>query len=358
MRHLFFTCLLLLSTFTTSVADEPSIAEMRQKSVRFLTLTQNPDGSWTQPRLIGVTGLVTASLLRSGVDASDPVVAKAMKNLLSHQNDDGGFYAKDSLHRNYETCITIFALAEANQDGKYDSQIKKAEGFLRKLQWDKGEGIESSDPAWGGGGYGSHQRPDLSNTQYLIEALKKAGVKSDDPAMQEIKVFVSRTQNLESAANDTAFAGKINDGGFYYTPAAGGDSKAGVTENGGLRSYGSMTYAGLKSLIYAGLKQDDPRIKAAKSWIQKNYTLKENPGMGLQGLYYYFHTFAKTMDVLGDETFVDAEGNSHNWKTELVNRLAALQLPNGSWLNQADRWYEGDPNLVTAYCLMALSHCE
>jgi len=164
--------------------------------------------------MVGVTGLVTASLLRSGLPADDPMVAAGLKNLLSHHNDNGGFYAKDSLQRNYETCITVFALVEANTDGKYDSYIKQAEGFLRELQWDKGEGIESSDPAWGGGGYGSHQRPDMSNTQYLIEALKQAGVKEDDPAMQNILVFVSRTQNLESSANTTIFAGKINDGGL------------------------------------------------------------------------------------------------------------------------------------------------
>ena len=353
----FFVASLLLLTGIAD-AQDASIASMREKSLRFLKLTQNKDGSWTESSRVGVTGLVTASLLRSGVAANEPIVALGLKNLLAHQKPDGGFYATDSLHRNYETCITVFALTEANVNGKYDGQIKKAELFLRELQWDKGEGIESSDTAWGGGGYGSHKRPDLSNTQYLVEALKAAGVKSDDPAMQQIQIFVSRTQNLESAANTTEFAGKINDGGFYYTPAAGGDSKAGLTENGGLRSYGSMTYAGLKSLIFAGLTKDDDRIKAATKWIQNNYTVSENPGMGQQGLYYYFHTFAKTMDVLGDESFVDADGNIHNWKSELVERLAGLQLPNGSWLNPADRWYEGDPNLVTAYCLMALSHCD
>lgn len=357
-KTLTYLTIALLALPSISVAQDPSIAQMREKSLRFLKLTQNKDGSWTESSRVGVTGLVTASLLRSGISAKEPVVALGLKNLMATQQSDGGFYAKDSLHRNYETCITIFALTEANGDGRYDKQIKKAELFLRELQWDKGEGIESSDTAWGGGGYGSHERPDLSNTQYLVEALKAAGVKSDDPAMQRIKVFVSRTQNLESAANTTEFADKINDGGFYYTPAAGGDSKAGVTENGGLRSYGSMTYAGLKSLIFAGLDKNDNRIKAATKWIQKNYTLRENPGMGQQGLYYYFHTFAKTMDVLGDDTFVDSEGKTHNWKSDLIKRLAGLQLPNGSWLNEADRWYEGDPNLVTAYCLMALSHCE
>ena len=358
MRNIVTCAIASLLLISSVAADEVSISDMRAKSIQFLRLTQSTDGSWTKSDMVGVTGLVTASLLRSGLPADDPMVAAGLKKLLSHHNDNGGFYAKDSLQRNYETCITVFALVEANTDGKYDSYIKQAEGFLRELQWDKGEGIESSDPAWGGGGYGSHQRPDMSNTQYLIEALKQAGVKEDDPAMQNILVFVSRTQNLESSPNTTIFAGKINDGGFYYTPAAGGDSKAGVTENGGLRSYGSMTYAGLKSLIYAGLDKKDARVTAATDWIRKNYTLRENPGMGPQGLYYYFHTFGKTMDVIGEEKFVDAAGVSHNWKAELKARLAELQQPNGSWINPADRWYEGDPNLVTAYCLMALSHCD
>ena len=358
MRNIWVCVMGAILLAAGAIGEEPSISGLREKSVRFLRLTQNPDGSWTKNDLVGVTGLVTASLLRSGVAADDAMVVAGLKNLMSHHNADGGFYGQESLHRNYETCITVFALTEANTDGKYDTYIKQAEGFLRNLQWDKGEGIESSDPAWGGGGYGSHQRPDLSNTQYLIEALKKAGVKEDDPAMQNILVFVSRTQNLESSANNTIFAGRINDGGFYYTPAAGGDSKAGVTENGGLRSYGSMTYAGLKSLIYAGLDKNDERVKAATDWIRRNYTLKENPGMGPQGLYYYFHTFAKTMDVIGEDQFVDAAGTAHNWKAELTARLAQLQQPNGSWINPADRWFEGDPNLVTAYCLMALSHCQ
>lgn len=350
-----FSCLLLACPVSAQKTDP---ATMRQKAIDFLRRTQEPDGSWTKSELVGVTGLITTSLLRSGLPADDVMVAGGLKNLLANAQPSGGFYAKDSLHRNYETCITVLALSEANSDGQYDAHIKKAELFLRELQWDKGEGIESSDPAWGGGGYGSHQRPDLSNTQYLIEALKKAGVQEDDEAMKNIRVFVSRTQNLETTANDTKFAGLINDGGFYYTPAAGGDSKAGMTENGGLRSYGSMTYAGLKSLIYAGLDKDDERIVAAVEWIRKNYTLVENPSMGKQGLYYYYHTFGKTMSIIADKEFVDAAGNQHNWRAELVEKLAELQQPNGSWRNPADRWYEGDPNLVTAYSLMALSYCD
>ena len=65
-----------------------------------------------------------------------------------------------------------------------------------------------------------------------------------------------------------------------------------------LRAYGSMTYAGFKSYLYADLKPDDPRVSAAYDWIRANYTLDENPGMGGNGLYYYYHTFAKALDAI------------------------------------------------------------
>lgn len=335
-----------------------ALAEMRRKAIQFLEVTQAAEGSWTNAEAVGISGLVTASLIQSGQPLDHPVVARGLNFLVSQQKSSGGIHAPGSRHENYETCIALLALSEANRDGRYAAHIKKAEGFLRGLQWDEGEGIESSDGAYGGGGYDSKQRPDMSNTQFLIEALKSAGVGPDDPAMQKALVFVSRAQNLESAHNTLPFAAKVNDGGFIYTPAKGGESKAGNTDNGGYKSYGSITYAGLKSLIFAGLDRNDERILAARNWIRSNYTLAENPGMGQQGLFYYFHTFGKTMSVLGDPQFEDAAGNRHDWRAELVARLKSLQQPNGSWTNPADRWYEGDANLVTAYCLLALSHCD
>jgi squalene-hopene/tetraprenyl-beta-curcumene cyclase len=198
----------------------------------------------------------------------------------------------------------------------------------------------------------------MSNTQFFLDALKALKVSDDDPAVQKALIFVSRCQNLESEHNTFPFAAKVNDGGFYYTIAAGGTSQAGPTDNGGLRSYGSMTYAGLKSMIYAGVNKDDPRVKAAVAWLQKHYDLKENPGMGNAGLYYYYHTFAKSLDAFGQDEFVDAEGTSHNWREELVAALAAQQKPDGSFLNENARWMEGDANLVTGYALLALSYAK
>ena len=54
----------------------------------------------------------------------------------------------------------------------------------------------------------------------------------------------------------------------------------------------------------------------------------------------------------------DDKGTKHDWRKELTEQLTHLQRENGSWVNAADRWYEGDPNLVTAYSLMALSYCD
>ena len=335
-----------------------SLEAVRAKAVQFLKLTQSTDGTWTTANVPGITALCVTSLLQSGVPADDPSVARGLNFLKSLVRDDGGIYHPQTQHRNYETSISVLALSAANKDGQHDNIIRKAENFLRGLQWDEDEEQKPEDPGYGGAGYGKHQRPDLSNTQFLLEALKTAGVKADDPAMQKALTFVARCQNLETEHNNTPFAAKIDDGGFYYTPAAGGTSQAGVDANGGLRSYASMTYAGLKSMIYAGVKKDDPRVKAALTWITKHYSLRDNPGMGKQGLYYYYHTFAKTLSVLGLDELKDADGKSHDWRAELVATLAKQQKANGSWINEADRWYEGDPNLVTAYGLLALSHCN
>lgn len=340
-------------------AANPEIAKATVAGQNFLKTKQQDDGSWTSKQSLGISALITYSLLRSGLSADDPSVAKALKYLEAQIRPDGGIHGQKSDHKNYETSLCLLALEAANKDGRYAKTIAQAKEFLVKLQWDEGEKVTKADIQFGGAGYGrTGNRPDLSNTAFLLDALKAAGVKSDDPAMQNALVFVSRCQNLESQANTTPFAAKINDGGFYYTPCAGGQSVAGKDANGGLRSYGSMTYAGLKSMIYAGVGPEDPRVKAAMTWIQKHYTVEENPGLGQMGKYYYLHTFAKTLAAIGKPEIVDAEGKSHNWRTDLSTHILKLQKPDGSWINTAERFMESDPSLATAYGLLCLSYCE
>ncbi|TWT52428.1 hypothetical protein Pla22_00520 [Rubripirellula amarantea] len=378
MRRFILLALCLGMTPVFSMADEsatPTVtasSEVKEvtpeqlqaaidRGIDFLKLRgQGDDGSFSPQTGAAVTALCVKAILenrRKAID--DPAVKKALAYIETKFQTDGGIYEKGSRYRNYETSVAVGALVRANRDDKYDSVLARAEAFLKDIQWDEGEGVETSDTAYGGAGYGSHERPDLSNTSFLLEALKELGNDPDDEAIQKALTFVVRTQNLEGEGNDTEHAGKVGDGGFYYTPAAGGQSQAGTTDSGGLRSYASMTYAGLKSMIYAGLTSDDPRVVAAMKFIRNNYALDSNPGMGQSGLYYYYHTFAKALDAAGIDILDDESGTPHVWRQELARTLLDAQQEDGSWVNSgSDRWMEGDRQLVTAYALLSLSYCD
>ncbi len=349
----------LLPTATiVAAADVEAIRAALTRGGAFLVEhEQAADGSFSADVGPAVTALAVTALVRSGMPATAPAVQQGLAYLLSFRQPDGGLYVPGSPVANYETSIGLLALAACNTDGSLDDAIEAAAEYVKRLQWDDGEGRGMADPAYGGAGYGKKSRPDLSNTQFMVEALRTIGTSENDPAIQRALAFVSRTQNLPGPHNPLPFPEKNPDGGFYYTPADGGESQAGTTPEGGLRSYGSMTYAGLKSMIYAGLTKDDPRVKAAIAWLGKHYTFTENPGMGDAGLYYYFHTAAKSLDVLGAETFTDAQGREHDWRDELSTAIMARQREDGSWKNTNERWMEGETDLATSYALLALSSC-
>ncbi|GAA4430027.1 prenyltransferase/squalene oxidase repeat-containing protein [Bremerella cremea] len=363
IRYFMAACLvasLLITPAIVRAADSSDYDKAVEKGVTFLANQgQAEDGTFSGNTGIGVTAICTLGMLEHGRTTLDPSIKKALAAMEKHVKPDGGIYVEGTRHRNYETCLCMLAFSAANKDGQYDKLLANGQKFLKGLQWDQEEGKSEDDPYFGGAGYGGHSRPDMSNTTFLMEALKASGASEDDPAIQKALIFVSRCQNLESPHNQFEFAPKNPDGGFYYTIAAGGNSQAGPTDNGGLRSYGSMTYAGLKSMIYAGVDKDDQRVKAAVAWLGKNYDTKQNPGMGDTGLYYYYQTVAKALDAYGDDTFVGEDGTKHDWRKEFTEELISRQQSNGSWVNEkAERWMEGDPNLVTGYSLLALSYLK
>jgi squalene-hopene/tetraprenyl-beta-curcumene cyclase len=361
---------LLFSMIGSRAAAGPSPDEWNRvvdKAIAYAKSTQNLDGSWGQePRSRGVTGVVVTGLLQSGrVTPDDPSVAKALKYIESLVNPKAhhiaGVDARVQL-QNYVTSINVMALQAANRPEKYKPVVGDAVKFLKQLQWDEGEGKSPQDDFYGGAGYDSKSRPDLSNTQFFIDALKSAGVSADDPAFRKALVFVSRCQNLQGEHNDQPWAGKINDGSFIYSAAGGGQTKTSDDPKAPLTGYGSMTYAGIKSMIYCGVSKEDPRFKKAFEWITKNYTVDANPGMpkelAQRGLYYYYHTMAKSLSAMDLKEVTDADGKKHDWRKDLTDALAKRQKADGSWVNETDRWMEGDPNLVTGYALMALSYCK
>ena len=332
------------------------------KGLSYLLSVQGTDGGWeafgrSHP---AITALVVKCLAQDEKHGpKHPAVRRGLEFILRHVQPDGGIYVDGEGMRNYHTSVALMALAAA-KDPAHAKKITNAQDFLKRLQWDGGEGHETSSTWYGGVGYGEHKRPDLSNTQLMLEALKQSGLSPDDPVYQKAMVFVSRCQMLGNT-NDQVFAAESVDGGFVYTPVNGGESKAGTDVVGGkprLRSYGSMTYAGFKSMLYAGLDRKDVRVQRAVDWIRRYYTLDHNPNMphaqSKQGLYYYYHVLARALRAWGEEMILDSDQVPHRWRDELRHKLLSLQLEDGSWVNQEDRWYEGNPHLVTAYAILAL----
>jgi squalene-hopene/tetraprenyl-beta-curcumene cyclase len=335
--------------------------QLTDAAVAYLKGAQSDDGTWSKASNPGITGLVLASLLHSGnVTANDPVATKALKFIESLVNEKEGHIAGNTGkigQTNYLTAVNIHALKAAGLGGKYQSTIDKATQYLRRIQLDESEDMSPKDASYGGVGYGPNTRPDLSNTHFLLDALLDAGVAKSDPAFKKATVFVSRCQNLKGEHNDQPWAGKINDGSFIYVLAQGkgGAAKAPDEPKPG---YGSMTFAGLKSLSDCGVSRDDPRFKKALEWVSKNYTVEMNPGRptgaAQGGFYYYLATMSKCLKSVGIDEIVDADGKKHDWREDTVKTLASRQRKEGSWSNETPQWMESNPHVSTAFALEAL----
>ncbi len=323
--------------------------------------TDEPD--MPSPISVAVTALAIKAMVQARPEiVNDERFHNAMRYIRQSQNDDGSF--EGGALTNYVTSVVVMALSTADRDDFF-IEIGEATDWLVHRQWDESEGLSDRQDWYGGAGYGNRGRPDLSNTQTMLDALYESGMSPDEPAFQRALAFVSRAQNLK-ATNSADWSG--NDGGFVYTPANGGESfaseasgegrygeKIAVGQPRGLRSYGSMTYAGFKSMLYAGLSPDDPRVRAAFDWIRRHWTFDENPGLGEQGLFYYYHTMSRALRAAQQHTIIDAQEQNHNWREELIDALIARQQADGSWSNDADRWLEAEPVMATVYATLALA---
>lgn len=400
------------SSAKLSPAAAAKAKELKAKAIAFLRSKQDAaTGAWGVKDGVapfpGYTGLVitgfamqspTGKLSASDI-AKDTELSAALSYLLKAQMPDGGIYNKAL--PSYNTAICLSALTHFDTP-ESKAAIAKAVPFLKSLQYsetavsveglpDTAAPVDKSNAYYGGWGYGRSGRPDLSNTQWAMDALVDCGIPSDDPALQRALVFIKRCQMAESV-NTEPYAKGSKQGGFIYATSenkdkvGSGQSQIGTIEEtlddgtkvSRLRCYGSMTYAGFKGLLYAGLKKDSPEVKLALEWIQKNYTVAENPGAGTDGLYYYYVTFARALSASGldlipaapidpatlpfdpsktaDPSKPPAPAAPHNWREDLITRLAELQEPDGSFKPFKDRWLETDPVLITAYSLIALQH--
>ncbi len=348
-----------------------------QKGVNYLTDKQAEDGSWCNHPAI--TALACTALLNShstlNPEFRKEAVEKGRKFILKFVQKDGSIWVAGQPREfpTYTTAIVLTFLA-INKNPEDEDVMRGARKYLLSCQLDENNPanpVKPDDPAYGGIGYAKDGKAhaDLSNTQWALEALyltdyldKEPKAKSPDDtkksdlAWKNAVQFMSRLQHLPESNDQVWVVKDKNDpnyGGFIYKPE---DSKMDEKfKEQGLRAYGSMTYAGLKSMIYAKLKKDDPRVRAAAEWAANHYTLDENPGVGPAGHYYYITTFAKAHAVLGDEVVETPDKQKHLWREDVIKKLLSMQKDNGEWYNDKHgRFMESIPELVTSYSLISL----
>ena len=337
------------------------------KGVAFLVGAQNDDGSFGGEGYanVGVTGMAGIAIARAPKRlsaAEQKALDRAVAYMLSFVQDNGSITNGDSGYVNYHTSLALTALMDIAPEEHRDA-ITKARGYLIGSQFSETNGnFNEADWPYGGWRYSKDGKgeanPDLSNSHFTIQALHDSGLPKDSDVYKKALAFLKRCQS-RTESNDMENIG--DDGGAIYSPKA---SKADmITLPDGkkvFRSYGSMTYALLKSYIFCNVDKQDPLVQAAYKWIQENYALDANVGMekDQQGLYYGYVAMARALQAYGDPILKTPDGVEHKWAEELAARLVSLQAEDGSWVNPEDRWYEGDKALVTSYAVWALDICD
>ena len=334
---------------------DPAVADEAKKAVdrglHFLRTGQEADGSYGKH--VGLTAMSLLAFAEShrGYGYDDgPFIKGAADWLVTQARADGAITGDAT--PTYNTALAIMAL-QALDPVKFKPQIEGGQRFLVRFQSDEDQKYAKSDKFYGGIGYGGDERPDLSNLQYALEALKRTDYDPKSDVWAKAQTFIDRCQN-RSESNDQAWAG--NDGGFVYAP---GQSPAGSEEKDGKTlylSYGAMSFAGLKSLIFTNVKKDDPRVKAVWAWIGAHYDFNEHPGMGTTSYYYYLETAAAALAALGEPSVPDDKGRQRFWVQDLVAKVLSLQGPDGAWQNANPKYWEGNKVLATARAVSTLNH--
>ncbi len=359
----------LASTPSQNQSLKKELAKAIDRGSAFLAEAQSEEGSWSDGDYPAITSLAVVALQGDPEEhhaaEKAPVLKKAYQYLTDLVKPNGGIYRIESL-MNYNTAVSILAFVVAN-DSEYNEIIRDARRYVIGGQQDYGEPGKVDNVLDGGVGYGnSYPHSDLSNTVLALEAIyyskylveDTAASKEDDLDWAAAIQFVQNCQNLPESNQQAWVSGdSANKGGFVYFP---GNSKAGEMKLAdgrvALRSYGSISYAGLLSYIYADVSPKDGRVQAVLQWLSENFTLEENPGMGPQGLFYYYYTMAKTLALLGVDELETSDGKKVKWAEPLAKRMLSLQRADGSWYNDNSRWWEKDPALVTAYALLTLEN--
>lgn len=321
------------------------------RGAKYLLSVQSEEGSWSDRQMPALTALPVWALSGTA-NAPSEAIARGVRYVLSTQREDGGFYVPKpgrggSGLGNYNTSVCLSAL--------YVSGKAPSAPLLRAREYIASSQLTGDDTMAGGFGYDKASRrryADLSNTSYALDAMRRT------QSLEELRtdgrrVDVDWDKALAFVENLMRTDGPDAGGAAYNdrTPQAG--SATNSTGKVQLRAYGSMTYAAVLSMCHAKLDRGDPRVKQSLEYCERHWSVEENPGMGSQGLYYFYDIMARALSAAAVR-----EVGGHDWRAELSDRLVSLQREDGSWANDNNRFWEADPVLCTSFAMLVLELCR
>ncbi len=301
--------------------------EQVERSIRdgvaFLLKSQRPDGGFGSEA--GEGALATLALLTAGESAESPPLQRALK------------YLQDcrwaSNRETYTRSLLAMAFAAADP-AKYRPEIFSNAERLEGAQARQGNWTYNMGFGRGGGG-------DNSNTQYALLGLyaaHEAGFPVQPDTWRRARVYWEQNQG--------------SDGGWGYNPGGGGGST------------GSMTCAGISSLIITGLKRVrgreqlvgdrvercgeegvDPSLQRGLDWMATHFDVHQNPMSGITWHYYYLYGLERVGRLSGRRFF-----GENDWYREgaafLVRNQTRLR---GSWIGN------GGEVVTTSFSLLFLA---
>jgi len=235
----------------------------------------------------------------------------------------------------------VYCLARPDQD---IGRIKENVAWLESVQWKQG-------PMAGMWGYGASSRGDNSCTQFALLGLREAA--ELEPAHWRVNVD-PETWRL---AREHFVRTQAGDGGWGY------EGPGGMT--------GSMTVAGISSLIITGLRlheseekitngviencgkwKENDSVARGLDWMGRHFSVKSNPPNG-GWLLYYLYGLERAARLSGQRFFYDRDQKkTYDWYREGAELLVQTQRAGGIWQGGG---MDGNELVATSFALLFLS---
>ena len=297
-----------------SPATRQQLTQGLDRAAEYLRQQQGADGIWEKHP--GITAMAATALLRqpgTKPEAQMAVAGKSLDALAKLAKPDGGIYEKMIPH--YITAVSVMSFVAGGRP-QDKPLIEKGRRYLAEHLLDEGEGIPPSDKFYGGMGYGGTSNGGIRRHVSLESGLRRDERGRPPASIRRGRRRSSSSSALRTTARPTTRSGATDDGGFVYTRLQPGARPR--------QSYGSATYAGIRSYTWANLKKTDPRTQSALSGSATTTHPRQNPGLGQKTLVLLLHGVREGAPwPRAETTIVDAKGGKHNWREELARKLSA-----------------------------------